>query len=476
MTSTSPPLSFHCSVCSEHVRNCGDDYSELLLLRCNFHRLTDPDRQQYQHVHVTCPKCKRGLYHCTLCQYNSDKPSNVMRHRQRVHKLEPQSHDIRVSKPKDDSLLAESLSDMMDVDFSCNTNDSSDDFQTTDASSAENDTNHNEHLPGDASGNCYDKHDDNPSDDDIFHDQYLLSLITDAADNDYEHVADDDITTPSTPTPMNIETGMPPTASLSVTQFESMFPNNHGSQVYFWEAYRHRLLKGEPFGGMKGLFTRSTRQVFHSNEDNLMSLDDAAIMFKIMDHALNCKGEQKANFLDIAVGLFRRMPSRTSLECFMSTLNLEQKDSFDNFVSSLNEEQRKYYAKKLLPSDDNTVPQSEKEVIELLLKGKYAAFTNVASTKANIYKEHAVVSIVELLDHIIAHGVPIAWMQDGMGGSINHDMNKCEAAKAELEDMRRKWDDPDKVAVGLLLFWSDGFRKCNKACVLCLCTKHHQLN
>lgn len=56
-------------------------------------------------------------------------------------------------------------------------------------------------------------------------------------------------------------------------------------------------------------------------------------------------------------------------------------------------------------------------------------------------------------------------MQDGMGGSINHDINECEVAKEVLEEMRSKWDEPDKVAVCLVLFWSDGFRKCNEVYV-----------
>ena len=47
-----------------------------------------------------------------------------------------------------------------------------------------------------------------------------------------------------------------------------------------------------------------------------------------------------------------------------------------------------------------------------------------------------------------------------MGGSINHDINECEVAREILAEMRSKWDEPDKVAVGLVLFWSDGFRKC----------------
>jgi len=83
----------------------------------------------------------------------------------------------------------------------------------------------------------------------------------------------------------------------------------------------------------------------------------------------------------------------------MSTLGPEQKESYASFVGSLNEEQRESYA-KLLPSTDNIkVPSNQNEIIALLLKGKHAAFSNIASPKANIYKEHAIISISELLDH-----------------------------------------------------------------------------
>ncbi|KAK1742046.1 hypothetical protein QTG54_007619 [Skeletonema marinoi] len=435
-----PSFIIHCGACGEHVHHF--DWGDT------------SNTQQYQYVQVTCPECNRGLYQCTLCQYNTIRLSNIKRHQMQSHKLEPQSYDTRISKPRDDN-PAPSSPDMMDVDFSCTTNDSQD-YETTNAALAE--INTHDQPPDDDAGNHIYELDDNPiSDEDIVHDEYLTSLITDAAtNNDHEHAADD--TASPTPTPMNVEYAAS-RASLAVTQFETMFPNDHSSQVYFWEAYRHSILRGESFGGIKGLLTRSTRQVFHSNEDILMSLDDAAIMFKIMDHALNCKGEQKENFLDIAVDLFGRIPTHTSLECFMSTLGPEQKESFNTFMNGLDEQQRKDYA-KLLPSDDSiTVPQNEKELTELLLKGKYAAFTNIASPKAKIYREHAVVSIAELLDHVVAHGVPIAWMQDGMGGSINHDINECEVAKEVLEEMRSKWDEPDKVAVCLVLFWSDGFQR-----------------
>ena len=299
-TSSLPPF-FQCGACCEHVHQF--DWGDT------------SNTQQCQYVQVTCPECKRGLYQCTHCQYNTIRLSDIKRHQQRFHKLEPQSYDTRISKPKDDNPAAASSPDMMDVDFSCTTNDSQDD-ETTNAALAEMDT-HDQPPDDDAGDHIYDL-DDNPiSDEDIFHDEYLTSLVTD------EHAADD--TTSSTPTPMNVENAVS-RASLSVTQFETMFPNDHSSQVYFWEAYRHSISRGESFGGIKGLFTRSTRQVFHSNEDIMMSLDDAAIMFKIMDHALNCKGEQKENFLDIAVDLFGRIPTHTSLECFMSTLGPEQKE------------------------------------------------------------------------------------------------------------------------------------------------------
>ncbi len=133
------------------------------------------------------------------------------------------------------------------------------------------------------------------------------SLVTDAANND-EHVVGG-LPTLSTSTQIDARDDVA-SASLSVFQFEMMFPGNHSSQVYFWEAYRHSIAGGS-LGGMKGLFTRSTQRSFHSTEDTLMSLDDAALMFKIMDHALNCKGEQQQNFFRIASGLFHRKPSHS---------------------------------------------------------------------------------------------------------------------------------------------------------------------
>ena len=249
--SVTRPQSFHCNQCDERISDI-NHIGTSALQRCNFHRLTASTEQ---YARVRCPSCRKRLYHCTLCLYNSVKMSNISRHQKQVHHRDPEPSSAPPQLFRNHQNDTPALPAAMDVDFSSIIDDGT------------------SHEPTSNSPNekdCNDTADDesSPSKDEMLRDEYLTSLVTDAANNDYEHVVGD--------LEIDARDEVLASASLSVSQFEMMFPGNHSSQVYFWEAYRHSM-GGGSLGGMKGLFTRSTRRVFHSTEDTYFDMKLARV-------------------------------------------------------------------------------------------------------------------------------------------------------------------------------------------------------
>lgn len=81
-------------------------------------------------------------------------------------------------------------------------------------------------------------------------------------------------------------------------------------------------------------------------------------------------------------------------------------------------------------------------------------------------KKHVAISLDELIDHIMAHGAPIAWIQDDRGNDMNPHkdvgINKSTAAKEMLKRCRDRVErenerSPDQTAFAYLVLWSDAF-------------------
>ena len=257
---------------------------------------------------------------------------------------------------------------------------------------------------------------------------------------------------------LEYEEALNPTPNIRpISQFT--FEGNEKSQAYFWQEYMHMKSSGQLFGGIKGVTWRSINQTHSYKEQNMLELDDAKLMFLFADHALNNNGKQQEVFYKIIHGLIERMGNKSNnLDAFIESLDNEQKDAFESIISSLNSEQTQVFNRiKYAAKPNIKAPTNVTEANALLLKGKYSIFANIPNAAVSILADHAVVSLDSLIDHIMAQGIPILWMQDRHGNMNTDGINGCPSAIKLHEEFRMEMNDPSNTAFGLLLLWSDGF-------------------
>ena len=80
----------------------------------------------------------------------------------------------------------------------------------------------------------------------------------------------------------------------------------------------------------------------------------------------------------------------------------------------------------------------------------------------NVDGLHVVVSMDSLIDHLMAHGVPLSFMQDENNQRYSDGVNGCEAAGELLEKLRGIVEedgkhDPNQTSFGYIILWSDAF-------------------
>ena len=187
--------------------------------------------------------------------------------------------------------------------------------------------------------------------------------------------------------------------------------------------------------------------------------EDSTLMFNMLDHALANKGEQQQNFFDIMSNVYERIP--TSISSFIEDLDQDKQDQFDKFAGSLSPEQLETYNELCNfnnKSETIKVPKTKKEANALLLKGTHAMFTRLPSPKVYTEEEgHAYVSMSDVVDHALAEGLSINWLQDSNGNRNSDTINGSLVSTELLEEMRSELADPDHTAIGTILLWSDGF-------------------
>ena len=116
------------------------------------------------------------------------------------------------------------------------------------------------------------------------------------------------------------------------------------------------------------------------------------------------------------------------MKSFVHCLNPEQNKALQKLVGSLNTQQRDIFDNVEAQGWDSSklrVPTNEAEANELLLKGQWSVFQNIPIAQVSIVANHAVVSLEGLLDHIVAHGIPILWKQQSDGTQDNSGINGC---------------------------------------------------
>ena len=219
----------------------------------------------------------------------------------------------------------------------------------------------------------------------------------------------------------NINDYTPPQEGYVSIQLESFKPfSNDKSNVYFWQDYICNQ-EDEICGGFRGIVWRSVlkRQLYDSSK--ISTLDDAQLMLNMTQHTKNNTQEQNDIFFDIMQDIHHR----TSGEDFSA----------------------------IIPTDH----QSSQE---MLMEGKFGIFGNLPHEEVFELEGHACVSLIGLLMHILAHGIPIGFTeQTDMEGDTRDrfNTNGCPAMEELLKCMKDDNPDNKPTKYGSYILWSDGF-------------------
>ncbi len=102
-----------------------------------------------------------------------------------------------------------------------------------------------------------------------------------------------------------------------------------------------------------------------------------------------------------------------------------------------------------------------KEADALLLSGSNSMFVNFPIEDIYTIDKHACISLIQNIDHAMAHGINFQFLNDGDGHCGKGGINDYPAA-LELENRVKAYvnennGEVDKTAIGLIILWSDLF-------------------
>ena len=96
-----------------------------------------------------------------------------------------------------------------------------------------------------------------------------------------------------------------------------------------------------------------------------------------------------------------------------------------------------------------------------MLKGKFSLFKNLPHVEVGVIDGHACISLVGLVRHLCAHGIPLAFTEepDGRGGISRNNcgVHGCKAMNELLMKMKNRNVDLIPTSYTFMLPWSDGF-------------------
>ena len=107
-------------------------------------------------------------------------------------------------------------------------------------------------------------------------------------------------------------------------------------------------------------------------------------------------------------------------------------------------------------------PTTVKDLSKMMIGGRKSFWNQLPCEDVKIVDQHHVaITLDSVIDHMMAHGVPLSFMQDENGKRHTNGVNGSAAADALLEKLmkivKENGHDPLKTAYGYLIFWSDGF-------------------
>ena len=393
--------------------------------QCGTCKPLPPYANEDVYVRIRCPSCSKAIFQCRYCPSSAQTKYNIERHIRNYHSTATATFSIA------------------DTDVHSGENAASDDYD---------DVTGRPFFDGSVANND-DQCDQSVSDDEEDEqDEIFASLLDDDEDDEGSLCPDEYLFDYQA-----LRNHNPNTRPIS----EFTFENCNKSRVYYWQDYMHWKTTGKQFGGIKGVAWRSINQVQSYNEENMLKIEDAKLMFNFMDHALNNSGKQQQIFYDIVAEIIQRLgKSNSALGEFIESLDDYQRGAFDSLISSMDQSQRERFEHlQSRPTLDIKAPTNCTEANEMLLKGRRSIYSNIPSAAVEIIADHAVVSLDALFDHIMAQGIPILWKQDRNGVVNSEKINGSPAAVALHDEFLLDMDDPNSSALGLFLGWSDGFTR-----------------
>ena len=221
--------------------------------------------------------------------------------------------------------------------------------------------------------------------------------------------------------------------SNSTPSFEQvMFSTNTVSYNYFFDNIN------SPQGGVRGIIHRAISnqppsRMMLPNAD-MASLSVTKMILSIFDVLMRVSGKLKLavimTFIGIVSYIAHGLPQGTTMPWFPASVD----------------ELKRLCISKQPKSIWGQIPSEEVVVLG--------------------DSEHVAISIDELIDHIMAFGAPIAWIQDDKGNKdnphANVGINKSPAAKDMLERCRKIVQEsgvrnPDETCFAYVVPWSDAF-------------------
>ena len=95
------------------------------------------------------------------------------------------------------------------------------------------------------------------------------------------------------------------------------------------------------------------------------------------------------------------------------------------------------------------------------LKGRNSILTQLPCPHVFMYKDHACVSITDLLDHRLSDGTTLEFLRDHAGKRNSNGLNGTPAAQKLLNEMiSDNENNTENCAFGYIILWSDSFLRC----------------
>ena len=149
-------------------------------------------------------------------------------------------------------------------------------------------------------------------------------------------------------------------------------------------------------------------------------------MFKIVNHFVNNTTERNNELLEIFDGIMKRYDVRN-------------KSDPPNVVLLTNKTEMNMYC----------------------LGGGQAILENIPSENVfSVDEKYAMISLSEKINHMMAHGMEIHWLQYGSNRPDTRGANGCYSAQKILAKLKIENKHPDKkTAYAYNILWSDSFLK-----------------